>query len=130
MEGRLEIVIVMLTLVSLAFILELVRRRQLREKYALLWLAVGAVAVVLVLARPVLDRLSLFLGITYGPTTLFLFAILFLLAIVGHLSWEVSRLEGETRHLAEEIALLKARPPTNEPSEDDAPGRPHAAPER
>jgi len=120
MEGRLQLVIATLTVISLAFVLELVRRRQLREKYALLWLAVGAVAVVLVAARPVLDRVSLFLGITYGPTTLFLFAILFLMAMVGHLSWEVSRLEGESRHLAEEIALLKARPPTNALAEEPA----------
>ena len=106
---RLEILIVLTVMIFVFFILELVRRRQLREKYALLWLGVGALAVVLVAARPLLDRISSFIGVSYAPSTLFLFANLFLTAVVAHLSWEVSRLEDKTRKLAEELALRGAR---------------------
>ena len=111
MSSRLELFVGLLTLISIVFILELVRRRQLREKYALLWLAVGAVVLVVGLSPSLLDRISGALGIEYGPSTLFLFSILFLVLVVAHLSWEISRLEEKTRRLAEEVALLRVRRP-------------------
>lgn len=113
MIDRLGVFTLLVTLGAVVMILELVRRRQLREKYALLWLGVGAVMLMLSLGRPVVDWASERIGITYGPTVVFLFAILFLLGVVGHLSFEVSRLEERTRMLAEEIALLRPLPPTD-----------------
>jgi hypothetical protein len=101
-------VTVVVAALYMVFILGLVRRHQLREKYALLWLGVGVVAIVLSLARGAADRVAEALGISYGPSALFLFSTMFLMAVAAHLSWEVSRLEDETRHLAEEIALLRA----------------------
>jgi hypothetical protein len=112
MRGRLEIVIVVVAIAYLAFILALVRRRQLREKYALLWLAVGVVIVLSTLAREQADRVAEWLGFAYGPSAVFLFSTVFLMAVAAHLSWEVSRLEEKTRRLAEEIALLKPESPT------------------
>lgn len=117
MRTRLEVVVVLVAAGYLVFILSLVRRRQLREKYALLWLGVGVIAILLALFRPVLDRVSLALGISYGPSTLFLFSTLFLMAIAAHLSWEVSRLEEKTRRLAEEIAIIRVQRPDRRVSE-------------
>ncbi len=111
MRARLEVVIAFVAVAYLVFILMLVRRRQLREKYAVLWLGVGCVAIVLSLARRVLDSVAHSLGFGYGPSALFLFSTLFLMAVVAHLSWEVSRLEDKTRCLAEEIALLRPELP-------------------
>ena len=34
-----------------------------------------------------MDRLARAVGIHYGPTILFLVAIMFLMAVVAHLSW-------------------------------------------
>lgn len=110
MTSRLEIVVMTVSLAYLLFIMGLVRRRQLREKYALLWLAVGVLMVLLTVARPLADRVAQALGFAYGPSALFLFSTLFLMAVVAHLSWEVSRLEDKTRRLAEEIALLRPEP--------------------
>jgi hypothetical protein len=107
-RSRLEVVAVVVAALYMVFILGLVRRRQLREKYALLWLGVGMGAIVLSLARGAADRVAEALGISYGPSALFLFSTMFLMAVAAHLSWEVSRLEDKTRHLAEEIALLRA----------------------
>jgi hypothetical protein len=109
---RLNIVIFVVTIAFVFLVVEMVRRRQLREKYALLWLAVGVGVLLLSVFRPLLDRLSLDLGIEYGPSALFLFSTLFLVAVAAHLSWEVSRLEEKTRRLAEEIALLRPQHPT------------------
>lgn len=106
--SRLEIVLAIVGVAQMGFILELVHRRQLREKYALLWLTVGVGILVLAMSRGAVDAISVFLGIAYGTTTLFFAAICFLLVVVAHLTWEVSRLEERSRRLAEEIALLRA----------------------
>lgn len=111
MPGRLEFVVMTVAVGYLLFILALVRRRQLREKYAVLWLTVGVIVVLLTLARPLADRVAEALGFAYGPSAVFLFSTVFLMAVAAHLSWEVSRLEDKTRRLAEEIALLKPEPP-------------------
>lgn len=104
---RLDVFILVVALVNVVVMLELVRRRQLREKYALLWLSVGFGGIVLGLGRNVVDRVATALGVSYGPSMVFLLAILFLLLVCMHLSWEVSRLEERTRILAEELALLR-----------------------
>jgi hypothetical protein len=92
---------------SLFFILRLVRRRQLRAKYSLLWLSVGVAFVVLAVSPALLNWAAGKVGIAYQPALLFLVGIVFLVLVVVHLSWEVSRLEERTRLLAEELALMQ-----------------------
>ena len=92
----------------LGVVVWLVRRESLKERFAVLWLVVGAGLIVLALSRPLLDALSDRLEIE-GTTTLFLFAILVLLGLVLHLSVIVSRLEGQMRDVAEAQALLEHR---------------------
>jgi len=94
--------------IALVLIVWLVRRGSLKERFALVWTAIGVGMVALALLRPVLDRLSENLGIESGTTTLFLIAILFLLGLVLHLSVIVSRLEEKVRDLAEAHALAEA----------------------
>lgn len=113
---RLDVFVLVVACVNVAVMLELVRRRQLREKYALLWLAVGVGGIVIGVARPLMDRLATAVGVSYGPSVVFLAAILFLLLVCVHLSWEVSRLEERTRILARELALLQARDDERNPA--------------
>jgi hypothetical protein len=122
MQVRLEISVALIALAFTFFVVRLVRRGQLREKYALLWMGVGATVVVLSLTRHLLDRIALALGFSYTPSILFLAGIVFLLAVVAHLSWEVSRLEDKTRRLAEEIALM--RPERADPNVPTGPKAP------
>jgi hypothetical protein len=99
----------LVALTSLFVIARSLRRRQLKASYAVLWLSLGTGMVLLAAFPRILDWVSLRLGITYGPTTLFLFAISFLVLLAVHYSRELSRLEERTRILAEEVALLRAR---------------------
>ena len=91
----------------LLIIFELVRRRQLREKYALLWATVGVIVVPLALFPRLLDALANAVGIANGASLVLFLGFVFLLVLCVHLSWEISRLEEETRTLAEDIALLR-----------------------
>ena len=116
-------------LVLLACILELLRRHQLREKYAALWLAVGSAVVPLGLFPQMLDSVAGSVGIKSGVSLVLFAGMVLLLLVCLHLSWESSRLEEETRTLAEEVALLRTA--LDELSEPPAAGpavRPAAAP--
>lgn len=106
---KLTLVTAVTGLVLLAAIVELLRRRQLREKYALLWLTVGLVVGPLALHPRLLDRVAQVLGVVSGVSLVLFLAVTFLLLVCVHLSWEVSRLEEETRTLAEQVALLGMR---------------------
>lgn len=108
MLSRLQLFVVVLALVNVAVVVELVRRRMLREGFALLWIGVGLGGVALSLARPVFDALARAVGVSYGPSLLFTLALLFLLFVCMSLSLHVSRLEARTEILAEEVALLRA----------------------
>jgi hypothetical protein len=91
----------------LVIIFELLRRRQLREKYALVWGAVAIVVVPLALFPRLLDTVSSVVGVASGVSLVLFLGLVFLLVLSLHLSWEVSALEEETRTLAEEVALLR-----------------------
>jgi hypothetical protein len=106
---RLELFLLPIAALTVLSILELVRRGHLKEKYALLWLGVGVASIVLSLTRGVVDRIARAFGIAYGPTVVFVLAIVFLLLVCVHLSLEVSKLEERTAILASDLALLKTR---------------------
>ena len=104
---RLAITTAVAGLLLLVVIFELLRRRQLREKYAFLWIGFALVALPLAAFPRVFDHFAGALGIASGVSLVFFLAFLFLVLVCIHLSWEVSRLEEETRTLAENQALLK-----------------------
>lgn len=108
MTLRAHVLVFLIALASMVFILRLVRRRQMRAKYSLLWVVVGCSLLVTTAVPGLFDRLSRFVGIEYPPAAYFLVAVTFLLLLVMHFSWELSRLEERTRTLAEELALLRA----------------------
>ncbi len=88
-------------------VLRLVASRQLRSKYALLWLAVSLALLGFAVFPALIDGLADLLGVAYAPTAFLLLLIAVLGGLVGHLTWEVSRLETRIRTLAEDSALLR-----------------------
>ncbi len=94
-------------LVVLTLMITLLTRRQLKEKYAVLWLLVAVVVAVLAVAPGLLDTVATGLGVETPLNLLLFVGVLVLLVVCVHLSWESSRLEDETRALAEEVALLR-----------------------
>jgi hypothetical protein len=109
LSGQAHILIIVATVIIALFILRLVRARQLRSKYALLWATIGLMLLPLAAVPGVLNTISGWLGVFYSPAFFLLLAVGFLFLVVVHYSWELSRLENRTRTLAEELALLRAR---------------------
>jgi hypothetical protein len=89
-------------------VLELVRRRRLVERYALLWMTVSIVLLVLAIWNQLLNLASDAIGIAVPANALFLaaFAVAFLMLL--HFSVITSRLSEETKILAQEVARLDA----------------------
>lgn len=85
----------------------MVRRRQLREEYSVLWLATSLVMFVLVLRYEWLVALTNLIGAAVPTTTLFLGAIIFLMLIVMQFSIKLSELSDKVKNLAQENALLR-----------------------
>lgn len=95
------------SLIALLFVLELVRRRRLREEYSLLWLGTTIVMLVIGVWRELLHGLSIAVGIVYPPNLLFLLAALFLLAIQLYFSTVITKLTQENKEIAQQVALLR-----------------------
>jgi len=109
MTWRAHVAVLVVASAVLIFIIRLVRRGHLRAKYSMLWLFVGVGVAALAIFPAILTWVSDLLGIAYPPATFLLFAVAYLLLLVIHFSWELSRLEERTRTLTEEIALLVER---------------------
>lgn len=86
---------------------ELLRRGQLREKYAVLWLVVGIGVAIFGAFPDLLDDVARPLHVADPPNLLLFAGDAVLLLVTVHLSWEASRMEDRTRSLAEEVALLR-----------------------
>ena len=91
----------------LGLVLELLRRRHLRGKYALLYLALGSAVALFAVFPSLLTRLSEAVGVEVPANLLFFSALIVLLMISMQLAYESGRLEEESRTLAEEVALLR-----------------------
>ncbi len=104
------------SVVTLLSIVELVRRRKLKEEYSWLWFLTTVVMVVLSSWYGLIEKLSRLVGAVTPTTTLFLFGLLFLLLISVHFSTVISRLTQQVRRLTQEVALLSAE---RDPATDD-----------
>jgi hypothetical protein len=109
MDSRIQIVIATVSVMLLITVIELVRRRRLLERYALLWLLSSIVLVALAAWRGALERIADTLGVAYPPNALFIVAFGFVLWMLLHFSVAVSRLSDQSKILAQRLALLEER---------------------
>jgi hypothetical protein len=94
----------------LVVVLDLIRRRRLRERYALLWLVTGIVLLVLSVWRSGLNTIADWVGVTgYPPAVLFAVATLFILLVLLDYSTVISKLSDQNTVLAQRIGLLEQR---------------------
>lgn len=97
-----------LALVILIIVVRLLLLRRLREKYAVMWLVIALAVLILGLFPQLLLSLTEALGVQVPANLLFALAIVLLLGVALHLSWELSQAEDEIRRVAEETAILRA----------------------
>ena len=107
MTTRLQIISVVIAAGGFLLVFELVRRRRLMERYALLWLFAAAVLLGLAAWSDALNLLSDALGVAAGTSTLFAAGFGFVLVLMLHFSLVISRLADQNRVLAQRVAMLQ-----------------------
>lgn len=109
MEARIQLLAIVASGILLLIVLELVRRRRLMERYALLWLLSGIVLLVLATFRGLLEDAARVIGVEYPPSALFFIAFAFVLLLLLHFSVAVSRLADQSKVIAQRLAILEKR---------------------
>jgi hypothetical protein len=104
---RIQIISVIGSVALLAFIIQLLRQRRLREEYSLLWLFGGVAFLVLSVFRDLLTQIAYAVGIAYPPAALFLALIMGAYLMLLHFSMVFSRSAEKHKAMAQEIALLR-----------------------
>ncbi len=118
-EARVQIVSITFALLVLVGVFELVRRRQLRERYALVWFAAALLLLLLAVWKQLLTLLSHAVGIATPSNALFVVAFAFVLLLLLHFSVSVSRLADQSRVLAQRLALAEERLRRSEQPDED-----------
>jgi hypothetical protein len=126
MQLKIQIVSIIVTAGLFGVIFELLRRKRLMERYALLWLFSSAVLLALAVWKGLLETIAHAIGIYYAPSALFVIAFGFILVLLLHFSIVISRLADQNKVLAQRIGLLQER---LEEQEARAPGAEHETPE-
>jgi hypothetical protein len=98
-----------LALIICLLIFELLRRKRLLERYAIVWFVAGVSVLILAVWKGLLTTLSHTVGIYYPPSALFAVTFLFVLVMLVNFSTTVSRLSDQNNVLAQRLALVQRR---------------------
>ena len=107
MPIRNKVVALVFGIGMLIIIIDLVRRRKLREEYSWLWLMTGMGILILSLWFDLLKWITHLVGAITPSSTIFLFAFLFLIFISLHFSVVISKMTDRNKELAQRYALLE-----------------------
>jgi hypothetical protein len=109
MDTRLQIVSVVAMAAVFALVFELVRRRRLMERYALLWLFAVTALLALAVWGDLLEAFARLVGVAYAPSALFAAMLGFVTLLLLHFSLVISNLADQNKLLAQRMALLARR---------------------
>jgi hypothetical protein len=104
-----KIFAIVASILIMALVVELVRRRKLREEYSWLWLVTGALIILLVIWYDLLVSITHLIGAIAPTTTLFIFGLLFLMVVSLHYSIQISKLSSQVKDMAQELTLLRGQ---------------------
>jgi Uncharacterized conserved protein (DUF2304) len=109
MPLRQKIVAVAISIALLILIVELIRRRKLKEEYSVLWFLTGFAIVVLASWYELLVVVTHFIGAVIPTSTLFFFAFIFLILVSLQFSVRISMLDDRVKFLAQQLALMSVK---------------------
>ena len=107
MSLKIQIIVAVMVLFALLYIANLVRRETLDIKFALPWLTVGVIVLILDIFPGIMNYLVHLLGIELPVNMMFFFGFCFTLLLVFTLTVKVSRQSEQLKRLTQEIALLE-----------------------
>ena len=108
MSPRLNVFIILLGMIIFLGVIELVRKRKMREEYSFIWLMTGFVFVLIAMKSDILIFLSELIGIVLPVNTLFFLALIFIMLLCVYFSLRISALTTQVKNLAQQHALLQS----------------------
>lgn len=90
----------------LLFVVELVRRRRLKEEYSVLWTLTALTLLVMAVVPDLLMTLTNAIGAVLASSTLFFVALIFVMLMLLHFSVRISALERGFTALVQELGLM------------------------
>jgi hypothetical protein len=107
MPLRQQIFSLAVSVVVFVFVIDMVRRRRLREEYSVIWLVTSVVMFIVVLKYAWLKTITEWIGATTSTTTLFFGSLIFLMLMSVQFCIMISKLSGQLKDLSQENALLR-----------------------
>ena len=122
LTAQTRIVAAVIALAFMAFILDMIRRDKLQERYSVVWLLAGIGMLAGAAFPGLLELVADILGVRDTNVALFSIVLLLLLGLALNFSVLMSRQADQITRLAQELALEKARAQRLNGSEPDGPG--------
>ena len=107
--SRVQILAVIISLLVILLVVHLIRRKQLRVEYSIVWLFGSSLLIFFSVWRDFLDIVADFLGIFYAPALLLLIAILVGTLGFLHFSVKMSMQAEYNKKMTQRVALLQQR---------------------
>jgi hypothetical protein len=126
MDIRIRILTIGGAAIVLMMVVELVRRRKLKEEYSVLWVFTAVATLLVSVWFSLLQNVTDAIGAISPASTLFFFGLLFCLVLLLHFSVRISSLERRLTSLVQEVGLMGVEEP-DEPQDEAAPAHSEAA---
>lgn len=127
LTSQARIIAALVAIVFMAFILDLIRRHRLQERYSVIWFLAGLAMLAGAAFPDLLEIVADAMGVRDTNVALFSLLILMLLGLALNFSVIVSRQAEQITRLAQERALERAREDAPALPEDDADAYPPPA---
>ncbi|QEC46248.1 DUF2304 domain-containing protein [Baekduia soli] len=114
MDVRIRVLTIGGALGILLMVVELVRRRKLKEEYSVLWVATAVLTLLVSIWFSLLRGVTDFIGAISPVSTLFFFGLLFCIVLLLHFSVRISSLERRLTTLVQEVGMMSVEEPDDE----------------
>ncbi|HOV12993.1 MAG TPA: DUF2304 domain-containing protein [Spirochaetota bacterium] len=105
--NRVQIIAIVGSLFFFFFILQLVRKRRIKEEYSLLWIFFSIIFILISVWKDGLEFIARFMGIAYSPMAFVLIIIMAVILILVQFSMVISKLTEKNKNLIQEVGILK-----------------------
>jgi hypothetical protein len=117
MDVRIRILTIGGAFAILLMVIELVRRRKLKEEYSVLWVFTAAFVLLVSIWYSLLAKFTTAIGAISPASTLFFFGLLFCLVLLLHFSVRISSLERRLTALVQEVGIMGVEEPDDIPAQ-------------
>lgn len=100
---------ILFSIIFVIFVMQLVRKDKLEEKYSMLWIVASIVIFLVSLFPNLITKIASKFNVYYPPSLMLLFAIIILGAYIIHISVVITKQNKMIVKLTQELGILKEK---------------------